>query len=233
MNTKIFKLPQFTAEVILPKQYNETKLVVAGGRTPNTAWLEEVATEKKIYCADKGVEVCLKENLVPAALFGDCDSGSKEAYEKAQALGTKVASFPVEKDDTDLQLVLQNLAGSDLICTGVWGGRFDHLYSNVFSLLSYKEKYQAQVLLADEKEAMLLVTSGERVQVNLHKKVKALSLLPLSEVNKVTLKNVRWELQEAELELLHPYAISNIPQEHFTFECLEGKIGLYLYFENE
>ena len=231
MNTKLFKLPQFTAEVILPKQYNETKLVVAGGRTPEVAWLNEVAATKKLYCADKGIEVCLQANLVPTALFGDGDSGSKDAYEKAQTLGTKVETFPVEKDDTDLQLVLQNLEGSDLICTGVWGGRFDHLYSNVFSLLSYKEAHQVQVILADEKEAMLLVTAKEAVKISLHKKVKALSLLPLSEVNKVTLKNVRWELQEAELKLLHPYAISNIPQEEFTFECLDGKIGLYLCFE--
>ena len=231
MNTKLFKLPQFTAEVILPKQYNETKLVVAGGRTPEVAWLGEVAATKKLYCADKGIEVCLQANLVPTALFGDGDSGSKDAYEKAQTLGTKVETFPVEKDDTDLQLVLQNLEGSDLICTGVWGGRFDHLYSNVFSLLSYKEVHQAQVILADDKEAMLLVTAKEAVKISLHKKVKALSLLPLSEVNKVTLKNVRWELQEAELKLLHPYAISNIPQDEFTFECLDGKIGLYLCFE--
>ena len=231
MNTKTFKLPQFTAEVILPKQYNETKLVVAGGRTPNVTWLSEVATTKKLYCADKGIEVCLKANLVPTALFGDCDSGTKDAYEKAQVLGTKVETFPVEKDDTDLQLVLQNLEGSDLICTGVWGGRFDHLYSNVFSLLSYKEKHQAQVILADEKEAMLLVTAKEAVKICLHKKVKTLSLLPLSEVNKVTLKNVRWELKKAELKLLYPYAISNIPQDEFTFECFKGNIGLYLCFE--
>ena len=231
MNTKTFKLPQFTAEVILPKQYTETKLVVAGGRTPNVTWLSEVAATKKLYCADKGIEVCLKAKLVPTALFGDCDSGTKEAYEKAQALGTKVETFPVEKDDTDLQLVLQNLEGSDLICTGVWGGRFDHLYSNVFSLLSYKEKHQSQVILADEKEAMLLVTAKEAVKICLHKKVKTLSLLPLSEVNKVTLKNVRWELKKAELKLLHPYAISNIPQDKFTFECFKGKIGLYLCFE--
>ncbi|MBR5790202.1 MAG: hypothetical protein IKY40_00460, partial [Phascolarctobacterium sp.] len=72
----------------------------------------------------------------------------------------------------------------------------------------------------------------ESVKISLHKKVKALSLLPLSEVNKVTLKNVRWELQEAELKLLHPYAISNIPQDEFTFECLDGKSGLYLCFED-
>ena len=48
MNSKLFKLPQFTAEVILPKQYNETKLVVAGGRTPEISWLQEVAATKKL-----------------------------------------------------------------------------------------------------------------------------------------------------------------------------------------
>ena len=231
MNSKIFKLPQFTAEVILPKSYTATNCLIAGGRAPQSAWLKEVACDKNIYCADKGIAACLEAGLIAKELYGDGDSAPAELYEKAKALGTAVMNFPVEKDDTDLQLVLQSLEASDLICTGVWGGRFDHLYSNVFSLLAFKEKHQAQVILADEKEVMLLVASGEAVKISLDKKVKALSLLPLSEVNKVNLEKVRWELKEAELKLLHPYAISNIPQEEFTFECVEGRIGLYLCFE--
>lgn len=230
MASKIFKLPQFSAEVILAKQYEATSVVVAGGRAPQAKWLQEVASGKKVYCADKGIEICLKAGVIPQELYGDGDSASKELYEKAKNLGVKVESFPTEKDDTDLQLLLENLPSGNLICTGVWGGRFDHLYSNVFSLLAHKEKKAGQVILADEKEAMILVTAGEAVKLVLEKEVKALSLLPLSETSKVTLENVRWELQEAELKLLHPYAISNIPQGEVKLNCLEGKIGFYLCF---
>ena len=230
MATKIFKLPQFSAEVILPKEYEATNVVVAGGRAPQVKWLQEVAHNKKVYCADKGIEICLEAGVNPVELYGDGDSAPKELYEKAKNLGVAVKSYPVEKDDTDLQLLLENLPCGNVICTGVWGGRFDHLYSNVFSLLAHKEKNQGQVILADDKEAMFLVTAGEAVKLNLEKEVKALSLLPLSETSKVTLENVRWELNEAKLELLHPYAISNIPQGEVKLNCLEGKIGLYLCF---
>ncbi len=231
MNTKIFKLPQFSAEVILAKKNIVTNVVVAGGRAPQKTWLQQLALDKKLYCADKGVEICLEAGLVPAMLYGDCDSASEKCYQKAKELGAQVKSFPVEKDDTDLQLLLKNLPCGDVICSGVWGGRFDHLYSNVFSLLAFKEKQQAQIILADEKEAMLLLTGGEAVKITLAQKVKALSLLPLCEESKVNLINTRWNLQEAELKLLHPYAISNIPQQEFSFACLKGKIGLYLCFE--
>ena len=230
MASKIFQLPQLKAEVILPKKYEATNLVVAGGRVPKASWLKEVAAEKNIYCADKGIEICLEAGLVPQELYGDGDSASKESYAKAKTLGTAIKTFPVEKDATDLQLLLENLPSGNLICTGVWGGRFDHLYSNVFSLLAHKEKQQGQVILADDKEVMLLITSGEQVKLHLEKEVKALSLLPLSATAKVTLENVRWELQEAELKLLHPYAISNIPQGEVKLNCLAGKIGLYLCF---
>jgi len=230
MATKIFKLPQFIAEVILPKEYEATNVVVAGGRAPKASWLQEVASDKKVYCADKGVEICLEAGVIPLELYGDGDSAPKELYEKARDLGVVVKSFPVEKDDTDLQLLLENLPSGNVICTGVWGGRFDHLYSNVFSLLAHKEKNKGQVILADDKEAMLLMNAGEAVKICLQEKVKALSLLPLCEESKVTLKNVRWELEEASLKLLHPYAISNIPDKEFTCECIAGKIGLYLCF---
>lgn len=231
MNTKIFELPQLKAEVILPKQYSDINLVVAGGRAPQKAWLQELASDKKVYCADKGVEVCLAVDIIPTELYGDGDSAVKMLYEKAGALGTKVKTYPTEKDDTDLQLLLKNLPIGDVICTGVWGGRFDHLYSNVFSLLAHKEENQGQVILADDKEVMFLLTEDEAITIRLKKEAKALSLLPLCASSKVNLKNVRWELQEAELKLLHPYAISNIPCEEFNCKCLTGKIGLYLCFE--
>lgn len=121
----------------------DTLLVVAGGRGPKTEWLHSVSSDKKIYCADRGAEYCLAAGCVPAELFGDCDSSSQAVYRQARAAGTAVHSFNPAKDDTDLQLLLHNLPEGDILASGIWGGRFDHLYSNVYTLLGVKSSVTA------------------------------------------------------------------------------------------
>lgn len=121
----------------------DTLLVVAGGRRPKTEWLHSISSGKKIYCADRGAEYCLAAGCVPAELFGDCDSSSQAVYRQARAAGTEVHSFNPAKDDTDLQLLLYNLPEGDILASGIWGGRFDHLYSNVYTLLGVKSSVTA------------------------------------------------------------------------------------------
>ncbi|EJW98951.1 hypothetical protein EVA_12941 [gut metagenome] len=43
---------------------------------------------------------------------------------------------------------------------------------------------------------------------------------------------MHWPLQQAELELLHPYAISNeAAAEKIVCSCLSGYLGLYCLFQ--
>lgn len=231
MLTQKFILPQCTAEITASEQ-RETCFVTAGGRRPDLNWLRKAAAGYTVYCADAGGAYCLEAGIVPQRLYGDGDSAGAEVYKKLAAQGTKIFKYPPAKDDTDLQLVLQQLADCNLIVSGIWGGRFDHLYSNIFSLLGYKEKHGCQVIMADEQEAMLLLQASESVHVSIGKlqNVKAVSLLPLSNEVQVNIAGVRWPLQQAKLQLLYPYAISNEPLGDFTCDCLAGAVGLYLCF---
>ncbi|MDO4178729.1 MAG: thiamine diphosphokinase [Phascolarctobacterium sp.] len=207
-------------------------IVIAGGRKPSDAWLKEIAIGKEIYCADKGIEVALSNNLLPEILLGDCDSTEKIFYDKAQALGVEISLHPSAKDDTDLQLLLKNLPKQNYLFTGIWGGRFDHLYANVFSLLNFKLQGQKQVVMADEKEVMLLVCASEEYKIKLNVQPKAVSLLPLSDKASVSIKNVRWELENSNLSMLNPYAISNEAlEDEILFQCLQGCVGLYILFD--
>ena len=168
---------------------------------------------------------------MPAELFGDCDSSSQAVYRQAQAAGTAVHSFNPAKDDTDLQLLLHNLPEGDILASGIWGGRFDHLYSNVYTLLGVKKQRGCQVMLADDKEFMLLLTAGESVELKLQTAAEAVSLLPLSESTTVDFTGVRWPLQQATLRQLYPYAISNevnADAEKICCTCHSGALGLYI-----
>lgn len=206
-------------------------VAVAGGRAPDQGWLRELARQKKIYCADRGTQYCLEAGLSPALVVGDCDSADKEIYAKAGSLGAQIFVHPTAKDDTDLQLLLESLPQGDVVATGIFGGRFDHLFSNVYSMLAFKKRRACRVLLADEREFLLLLGGGENVEIYLKNKeaVGAISLLPLSASCRVDIGGVRWPLADALLTQARPYAISNEPQnEKFTCGCLSGSVGLYI-----
>lgn len=234
MDGRKITLPQCGLTVSRSDAAENVGFVIAGGRKPAAAWLQcaSESYRENIYCADAGAAYCLEAGLQPQILFGDGDSASEAVYTALAELGTVIKRFNPEKDDTDLQLLLKNITGS-IIVSGVWGGRFDHLYSNVFSLLSYKKQQHCSVVLADEKEVMVLLSDAEHAYIELQElhKVKAVSLLPLSQEAKVNLSGVYWPLHEGVLQLLHPYAVSNIPLENFRCECLQGDVGLYICFE--
>ena len=233
MADKLFVLPELELRVMfdVQKQPGDTFVGVGGRRRPQKEWLARGSSDKKIYCADRGAEYCLAAGCVPAELFGDCDSSSQAVYRQARAAGTVVLSFNPAKDDTDLQLLLHNLPEGDILASGIWGGRFDHLYSNVYTLLGVKKQRDCRVILADDKEFMLLLTAGESVELKLQALAEAVSMLPLSDSTTVDFTGVRWPLQQATLRQLYPYAISNEVlegAEKICCTCHSGALGLYI-----
>ena len=227
--------PQQKSSVFHVKHEQQANLLLAGGREPACEWLKRVAQANAlaVYCADKGVNCALAAQLAPQLVVGDCDSSSPAFYEQAQVLGAKLELHPPAKDDTDLQLLLKSLSPAPLVASGIWGGRFDHLFSNVYSLLQFKKQHDTQVLLADEHELMVLLCSEEEVTLQLEhaEKVQALSLIPLSATAVVSLDGVRWPLAKAALKQQHPYAISNeVIAEFIQCLCHEGDVGLYIHW---
>lgn len=210
-----------------------TNLVIAGGRSPATAWLASLRDYASVHCADKGAQYALAAGLVPTCVFGDEDSATQGTFAQAASLGAQVARFPAYKDDTDLQLLLANLPKENVLATGIWGGRFDHLFSNVYSLLAHKRKQDVQVVLADERELLVLLTADEAVEISFDapSAVEAISLLPLDATNNLSITGVEWELEKAELMQARPYAISNVLAQGNTSCCCKvhaGAVGLYI-----
>lgn len=235
-----FNLPQVSF-TINHQEYNSDEycLALAGGRSPASEWLNKLFSLNKssqIYCADKGLVYCLENNIIPKCVVGDGDSAGSDAFKKAKDLGVEVKEFPADKDDTDLQILLREIANKDFVITGIFGGRLDHLYSNIFSILANVEKNKSIAIMADDKEIMLIMQPGFSSKVEFANKfidsLEAVSLLPLGNRARVSLKGVHWPLENATLELNRPYAISNRleNQNYIECECLEGYIGLYFSF---
>jgi len=207
-------------------------LFVAGGRVPNVDWFREVASGRKIFCVDKGIELCRACKLVPSFLIGDFDSADDYSVAWARTENVPVEQYPADKDLTDTQLALRRAAeifGEHVaLVTGCFDGRFDHLFSTAFTCAAIERR----VVLADEREIIFFVKGGESVDVQFFRKPLAVSLLPMSTTCAgVTIKNVRWELDGVTLIQALPYAVSNrVAGDKISVGVGHGTLAVYFCF---
>lgn len=191
-------------------------LLVAGGRPPQSEWLIQAARGIPVWCVDRGIDRCYASGIIPERLIGDGDSASDAGWAWGKTLPIPVAVYPSEKDLTDLQLSLQKVSSvynqAMVIVTGVWGGRFDHLFSNIYSLVGCCEKLGiCGCCAADEKEALILLKGCDTLAIKMKKTAEVVSLLPLSDCSGVSIAGVHWPLTDVVLQQGLPYAISNRP----------------------
>ena len=208
-------------------------LFVTGGRAPRREFFLEISGGRKIFCVDKGIELCRACELIPNFLIGDFDSANNSAVEWAQEKNIPVEKYPADKDFTDTQLAMTRAAeifGEHVaILTGCFGGRFDHLYSTIFTCATIDRK----IFLADEREIIFYLRGGESVEVKFFKKPLAVSLLPItSTCEGVTTKNLHWELDDVTLTQNFPNATSNRADADKIFLSIkQGILAIYFCFD--
>ena len=208
-------------------------LFVAGGKKPSREFFLSVLGGRKVFCIDKGIEICRECDIKPDFLLGDFDSAENSAIEWAKAKNISIESYPADKDLTDTQLALKKageIYGEHVgILTGCFGGRFDHLFSIIFTCAAINRK----IFLADEREIVIYLRGGEETTIKFNKKPLAVSLLPISSVCEgVTTKNLHWELKNATLTQIFPNATSNrADSDKISVRIGKGTLAIYFYFE--
>lgn len=189
-------------------------VIVAGGRAPDITWLRELCSSRDVWAVDRGLDGCMSADIVPTLFIGDGDSVSRKAMQWAQLKRVTSLLFPPEKDLTDLQLALREAGGkgSSAIITGAFGGRFDHIFANVYSLIWAEEEWGPRVrCMADEKEVFFLIRGGESLSLSGLERGTVFSTLALSEeCSGIDMKGAKWQVGEGRLLLREPFAISNI-----------------------
>ena len=208
-------------------------LFVGGGRVPSREFFLDIANGRKIFCIDKGIELCRACGVVPDFLIGDFDSAESSAVDWAREKNIPVEQYPVDKDFTDTQLALrraEEIFGEHVaILTGAFGGRFDHLYSTIFTCAALDRK----IFLTDEHEIIFYLRGGESTKIKFFKKPLAVSLLPItSTCAGVKTKNLHWELDGATLTQNFPNAVSNrADSDKISVGLDKGTLAIYFCFE--
>lgn len=208
-------------------------LFVAGGKKPSREFFLSVSGGRKVFCIDKGIEICKTCEIIPDFLLGDFDSAENSAIEWAKAKNVCFESYPADKDYTDTQLALKRageIYGEHVgILTGCFGGRLDHLYSIIFTCAAINRR----IFLADEREIIIYLRGGEETTIKFNKKPLAVSLLPISSVcDGVSTKNLHWELKNDTLTQNFPNATSNrVDSDKISVGIGKGTLAIYFCFE--
>ncbi|HEX9018298.1 MAG TPA: thiamine diphosphokinase [Anaerolineaceae bacterium] len=113
--------------------------------------------------ADGGLQHLRRLGLQPDLLIGDLDSVEPGEVEALKASHVRVEQYPVQKDETDLELAL--LAALREGCTrllilGALGGRLDMTLANIF-LLGLPELMDVEARLEDGREEIFLVRPAD------------------------------------------------------------------------
>lgn len=218
----------------LKKFFREEFLLVAGGRAPSPSWLHSAASERTLFCIDKGADACRAAKALPSLYVGDDDSASHDALEWIKNSGIASKRFPAEKDKTDTQLALDLLAEKQdafVVLSGGFGGRFDHAFSLAFAFAGTK----LSGCLADEHEFLLFLRDEDDVALHVSSIPKSVSLLPFSPVcDGVSIDGVHWPLSGATLRQDNPYAVSNrlsSPDRSIAVKNGRGILGIYLCWD--
>ena len=186
-------------------------LIFANGVLPDdAAALRLVQPGDLLIAADGGAAHIKRLGLKPHLLVGDLDSLSPDDVEALAASGTDVRRFPVEKNETDLELAIRaahNMGCREMVVVAGMGGRMDQSLANLYLLLQ-----PMLASLAVRMDDGCLEAMWIRHRVVLHGRAgDTVSLLPmLGQVEGIVTQHLRYPLHG---ETLYPEKSRGISNE--------------------
>lgn len=154
-----------------------------------------------VYACDSGYEFALRNDIKVDRLVGDFDSLDPELLALAKHRNVPIEQYPVEKDQSDTELVLDIIAREypdatvDLICPA--SGRLDHVLANLDCLLKMK-KAGVSITASDGITDIIPMTGKDSINVegiNTENDI-AISIMPRTECTGVTTKGLYYKMED-------------------------------------
>jgi thiamine pyrophosphokinase len=186
-------------------------IILANGELPDlTNARSLLQKDDYIICADGGTRHARTLGIEPDLIIGDLDSADQEVIQRFRVDGVDVASYPQDKNETDLELAIERaikLNPQEILIVAALGGRLDQTLANI-GLLSDPRLAEFHVRLDDGVEEIFLC----RDQVEVHgKSGDIVSLIPWQgAASGIRTNKLKWALQD---ETLYPDKTRGISNE--------------------
>ena len=175
-----------------PLDLDAEQRLVDAARQPDT----------RIVGVDGGAARLVALGILPHVVTGDFDSLTGADLADFEARGVEIVPTP-DQEYTDLDKALtyvrEKSGGMPVVVFGAVGGRLDHTYSVLSSVIKHGVFAGMDVRLVDSVGETLPVRGGELILRGDDLPGRVLSLLTFGVVRGVTLTGVRWTLAGATL----------------------------------
>ncbi|MGI5879124.1 MAG: thiamine diphosphokinase [Syntrophomonadaceae bacterium] len=183
-----------------------------------------------IICADGGANVLYEMELIPHVIIGDLDSISPAALQYFSRQQVEIIKYPGNKDYTDTQLAIayaDQQGAEELIFLGTLGKRLDHTLSNLFTSMDMVR--EGKRITHYSPECMVHVFSGElEITGNIGDIISVVALTDVCQG--VYEAGVAYPLENVQLEIYKPYAVSNyLIAERAAIKVIEGILAVFHY----
>ena len=141
-------------------------IVVSGGELDEELTVSILARQEDrcVIGVDKGMEFLYQHQFMPDYIVGDFDSAKEEIrdYYKNKT-NVPVREYNPVKDASDTEMAIRlamTLGSKDITILGATGGRIDHLWANVQSLMiPFKAGIEAKIV--DRQNMITIIGGGE------------------------------------------------------------------------
>ena len=162
-----------------------------------------------VIAADSGLKHADPLGVKVDTVIGDLDSVDAAQLEQARSSGAEVLSYPIAKDETDLELALRyavKKGAHEIDVVGMSAGRADHELAN-FLLLAHPDFAETSIM-AWARDAKISVIYSERELIG---SIGSLaSLIPLGgNARGVTTSGLLWKPDNDELIAGSTRGVSN------------------------
>jgi len=168
----------------------------------------ESACSDLVIAVDAGADVCRTAGVDCDVVVGDMDSISPEEFARLAESGLRMVRFPADKDQTDLDLALNeaiHLGCDRAVVTGVFSGRLDHTLAAVGTLSHLED---LAITVAEPSLSAWFVRAGESLALQGYG--ATISALAIHGDAVVTIKGTKWPLDDQVLSELSSLGMSNV-----------------------
>ena len=185
-------------------------VIVTGGKKPSKSLLKSyLEKDDFIIGVDSGCNCLYEYKVYPDIIMGDFDSAHEEAIRFLEEKNIKKVSFNTDKDYSDTQLAYEKakeLGYKNIILFGATGSRLDHSLGNIGLLFdALKNKIDLEII--DDNNRIFFIDKPTTLQGDYG---QTLSFMPMSyTVSGVTIEGAKYLLDDYDMTILEPRAISN------------------------
>jgi thiamine pyrophosphokinase len=189
------------------------------------------SNEERVYIGvDKGALFLIENGITPDLAIGDFDSITVEERSMIRKKAKHLEAFQAEKDDTDTELALlhtmERFKPESITLHNWTGGRMDHLISILFLVLQPRfYDYIPNLRLVNESNTVSFYLPGE-YSIEKEADKKYLSYIGMTPIKALTLKNVKYTLDEADFNYPAALISNEFIDDRATFSFEEGIVAV-------